>query len=285
MGNPTVSVNICVYQPGHLLQQALNCMLSQDTGGHFSFEILIIDDEPSPATESVVTDIARSAPVPVRYIASQGKGISHARNVGIEHSGGTYVAWFDQDQTTERTWLAELLRTALTTGADWVDGPRDLLLNEAELSTLNGYMRACLGELSEGEQPHQVVRRYASCTGNALVTKIALDAAGPFDETILDGWEDWDYVRRFREQGFTCWHAPRAVVHHVVPPERLKPEFFEWHAARVGSGAGQAVLGLQVHQHQAAPAIGHRLQLSDLEGEDTAQRGGAGHVRGRRHQH
>jgi len=235
MDRPAVSVNLCVYKPGALLGQALGCMAAQETGGLFSFEILVIDDEPSVDTARFVGEFGKSAAAPVRYVQTQGNGVSHARNAGMRESRGDWIAWFDQDQTAGPDWLLELYRTAGETGAAWVDGPRDLLLTVEQAGHLNAHLRGCLGEITEGAAVHRVERRYASCTGNALARKAALEEVGGFDETIFEGWEDWDYVRRFRAKGYQCWYTPKALVHHVVPPERLEASFFRWHAARLGA--------------------------------------------------
>jgi len=235
MDAPEVTVCLCVYKPGELLAQALGCLAGQNTHGAFRYEILVIDDEPSGETARFVAGFQPSSGVAVRYTAGEGRGISHARNVAIAESRSEWIAWFDQDQAAEPDWLFELYRTARETGADWVDGPRDLLVNDNQTEALVPFLRACLGEIREPEHVHRVTRRYASCTGNALARKSTLETTGKFDETILDGWEDWDYIRRFRAAGFSCWHAPRALVHHVVPPERLAPDFFLWHAGRVGA--------------------------------------------------
>jgi len=235
MAKPTISVNICVYDPGGLLEGVLDCMTRQETHGKFTFEIVVIDDDPSASTAHCVATFASSSPVPIRYVEAGGKGVSHARNTGVENSCGTWIAWFDQDQSAEPIWLMNLYSTACETGADWVDGPRDLLLTDEQRSGLNDYLKACLGEVTEGDTVRRNVRRYASCTGNALVKKSVFEAVGGFDESIVDGWEDWDYIRRLRAKGFTCWYSPRAVVHHIVPSARLEQRFFRWHATRVGA--------------------------------------------------
>jgi len=209
-------------------------MIRQETGGKFSFEIVVVDDGSRDGTAQRVAEIAAASPVPIRYCSAGGKGISHARNTGAAESRGEWIAWFDQDQLAEPTWLGELYSTACETGADLVDGPRDLLLTEDQRAGLSGFCRACLGEITAGDTVHKHLGRYASCTGNALIKRAVFEAVGNFDESILVGWEDWDYVRRLRAKGFECWYTPRALVHHVVPPGRLSQQFFRWHAARVG---------------------------------------------------
>ena len=234
MKAPDISINVCAYNGVHLLPQALTCLTEQETSGAFTFELVVIDDDSTDGTGEFLTEFQARTSVPVRILHGGGKGVSHARNIGADASSGEWIAWFDQDQLAETTWLKELYSTACQTGADLVDGPRDLLLPKEELVRLSQFHRMCLGELSKGDTVHENVRRYASCTGNAIVRKSAFLETGGFDESILDGWEDWDYIRRHKSKGFSCWYAPKALVHHVVPPDRMSEDFFKWHAARLG---------------------------------------------------
>ena len=234
-GRPTISINVCTYNAGELLAKALDCMVRQETGGEFSLEIVVIDDGSTDGAAEGVAEIAATSRVPIRYCSAGGKGVSHARNTGAAESRGEWIAWFDQDQLAEPTWLKDMWSTARETGADLVDGPRDLLLTDGQRAGLSDFCRACLGEISDGDTVHEHVRRHGSCTGNALIKKEVFDAVGGFDESILDGWEDWDYVRRLRAKGFACWYSPKALVHHVVSPDRLDQGFFKWHATRVGA--------------------------------------------------
>src|SRR3990167_306813 len=55
---------------------------------------------------------------------------------------------------------------------------------------------------------------------------------------------------------------------------------FNLHAAGVSRRAGQRIPGLQVNEHEAAPALVHLLELTDLKGQDAATGGGAGDMGG-----
>lgn len=231
---PTVRVVVITYNARDMLADALRCMLRQDTRGRFAYDVLVVDDGSTDGTGAAVKALAADAPVPLLYVRTDGRGVPHARNRGMAGCPADYLAFFDQDQLAEPDWLEALFDVADRFDADVVDGPRDLLLPGEALARLSPVCRAHLGEIPGGGDPRRVRGRTGSCTGNQLIRRRVLETVGGFDETILRGGEEWDYFRRVRRAGFTIWFAPRAVVHHVIPPERLTERFFLWRSIRNG---------------------------------------------------
>ena len=45
---------------------------------------------------------------------------------------------------------------------------------------------------------------------------------------------DIDFTRRAWEAGLDIWYTPKAVVYHLIPPYRLRRDYFEWTCSRVG---------------------------------------------------
>lgn len=210
-------------------------MASQESNGKFSYEILVIDDGSTDGTEETVEKIADNSPVAIRYSRTEGKGISHARNRGISESRGNWIAFFDQDQLADPTWLGELFAVVSETGAYVVDGARDLLLPREPLSYLSSVCRRALGEITADRlEPYKRRGRTCSCTGNVLLNRKVFEEVGEFSESLLQGGEDWDFFRRVKSAGFDIWFAPKALVHHVIPPERLTERFFKWRFLQVG---------------------------------------------------
>jgi glycosyltransferase involved in cell wall biosynthesis len=233
---PSVSVIIITYNGMQTLPQALNCMIGQNSFGQFSFEIIVIDDGSTDETNAYIEKTAATVNLtePIRYFRTAGKGISFARNMGIAKSDGDWIAFFDQDQLAEPTWISELLTVALQNNADVVDGPRRLAMSQAELYKLSSTCREALGEIEGSQKVHQVTTRTCSCTGNVLINRRVFDTVGGFDETIVQGGEDWHFFRKVRAAGFDIWYAPQAVVHHIIPAERLTKSFFKLTSLRCG---------------------------------------------------
>ena len=98
--NPTVSVIIPTYNRAHLIDKAINSVLSQT---YQDYEIIIVDDASTDNTKEVVKDFTDSR---ISYIFHiNNLDISAARNSGIKASQGKYIALLDSDDE----WLPEKL--------------------------------------------------------------------------------------------------------------------------------------------------------------------------------
>jgi len=123
---------------------------------------------------------------------------------------------------------------AVKTGASCVGGSRLLCLPETDSPRLSPVCRALLGEIKCGDRPDKCGRKTDLATGNMLVKRDVFQAVGVFDEATTRGGEDIEFTARLRKAGFEAWYAPRAVVHHLIPPYRLKEDYLLWLSLRVG---------------------------------------------------
>lgn len=96
---PKVSVVLPVYNVERFVQGTVESVLAQT---YDDFELLIIDDgSPDRSVE-----ICRHFEDPrIRIISQKNRGLAGARNTGIRHAGGEYVAFLDADDL----WLPEKL--------------------------------------------------------------------------------------------------------------------------------------------------------------------------------
>ncbi len=89
----TVSVIIPTYNRAYCLPRAINSVQSQTEEVH---EILVVDDGSNDGTYEVVT---QKYPA-VRLIKNVlNKGVSHARNLGVNHATGSHIAFLDSDDS------------------------------------------------------------------------------------------------------------------------------------------------------------------------------------------
>jgi hypothetical protein len=106
---PTVSVVMCTYNRSSLAARAIRSCLAQEFA---DFELVVVDDGSSDDTGEVVEtfDDAR-----IRYVRIANRGLSGARNVGLNLAVGTYVAFLDDDDRPDPDWLAELVSALAAT--------------------------------------------------------------------------------------------------------------------------------------------------------------------------
>ena len=95
-----VSVVMPSYNRGYFIERAIKSVLNQT---YQNFELIIVDDASTDNTEEVIKSINDKR---IRYIKlEQNSGANHARNIGIQSSNGSYIAFNDSDVE----WLPEKL--------------------------------------------------------------------------------------------------------------------------------------------------------------------------------
>lgn len=95
-----ISLIIPTYNRCSTLKRALDSILQQTVPPD---EIIVVDDGSTDGTENM---LSREFPQ-VSYIAQVNKGVSAARNRGIQRAQGPWIAFLDSDDT----WLPEKLAT------------------------------------------------------------------------------------------------------------------------------------------------------------------------------
>ncbi|RAI43658.1 glycosyltransferase [Rhodoplanes roseus] len=282
------TVVVCTYNRASSLRQALPSLVRQEFARHGSFEILVIDDGSTDGTAEVVRHLAAESPVRLRSITVPHGGVAAARNEGVHHALGEWIAFFDDDQDAEPDWLSSLLDRAVQSGADCVAGRIEVVfLGETagasdptilKLFGSNGSM-ADEDETGPGSIPTVSVG-----TGNALVRRVLFEKVGLFDRSLSYG-EDAEWFRRARRHGAVTVFARNAVVRHLVPAERLQLSYL---LPMAGRGAESRVAddfkdgGLAVVLRLCALRAAHvcliafpRLVAARMAGDQSASAGRA----------
>lgn len=94
-----ISVIIPTHNRAALLERAIRSVLVQSRP---CAELLVIDDGSTDATAAMVERLSVDAPVPIRYLAQENRGVAAARNFGIRASWGRLLAFLDSDDWWER---------------------------------------------------------------------------------------------------------------------------------------------------------------------------------------
>ena len=109
--NSLVSMIIPVYNVSAYLPQCLESVIHQT---YPNLEILVIDDDSTDNSAAICEAYARRDPR-IRIIRIAHGGLSAARNTGIEHSNGEYLAFLDSDDWMELHAINTLVKTSLHT--------------------------------------------------------------------------------------------------------------------------------------------------------------------------
>ena len=229
-----LSAVICTYNRYDLLPEAIELLIKQDIPAGF-FEIIVVDNSPDQAGATRFGQ-RYSGLSNLTYLVEPKPGLSNARNKGTSAALGRIVAFIDDDARASPSWAKELLHvhTVFDGRAGIVGGPivrrwtdeKPAWIGEPLLSYLTVIdLGHELRELSAGEW-------LAGC--NISFDRVILIAAGGFStrlgrigsgSTLLSN-EEIEASERVRAMGKLAIYTPKAVVEHVIRPERLTQSWF-----------------------------------------------------------
>ena len=111
---PLISVIVPVYKAEAFLKKCTDSILSQS---HREIELLLIDDG-SPDNSGALCDAIAAEDTRVRVFHKENGGVSSARNLGLAHATGDYIAFVDSDDWLEPDTFSLLLSALTENGAD-----------------------------------------------------------------------------------------------------------------------------------------------------------------------
>ncbi|WP_037176650.1 glycosyltransferase [Rhodococcus sp. UNC363MFTsu5.1] len=202
-----VSVIIPAFNCAHLIDTQLTALAEQDYTG--TFEVIVSDNGSTDNLPALLTNHPLAARLDLRRVDSAGvSGASHARNVGVEHARGDFLAFCDADDRAHPTWLTEMVVMATT--SDAVGGPIETdSLNDPDVAAWLPAPPPNTQAVVPGMYPVA-----GSC--NFGLWRSVFDAVGPWDESYITGSEDADYCLRLQLAGFGLAHAPKALMGYRI---------------------------------------------------------------------
>lgn len=236
---PRISAIIPAYNGvTRYLSQAIDSVLAQT---YRDRELIVVDDASSDDTGRLVLRFPQA-----RYFRrADNGGQAAARNDGARLASGEFLAFLDQDDLWEPTFLEEALASLEQAPEAAVVHADGYQVNERnEILEYDGAMKhtASITQLLRGG--HDVA------TSGSLFRKRCFDAVGGYDPE-LPVWEDIDLAIRLSEQ-YPLLHLARPLYRHRlyghnvsrdIPSERAlfgRRRFLEKHAPSCKPGSPEA---------------------------------------------
>jgi glycosyltransferase involved in cell wall biosynthesis len=204
---PLVTAIIPTYRRATMVRQAVEAALAQD---YPAIEVIVVDDNTDPAEQQAVREALADLGNNVVVIPNaRSKGACGARNTGILHARGEFIAFLDDDDL----WLPAKIReqVALLERTAYVGALCHFIDVDVEFNHARRFRPAdpvlTRAQVLGGECP--------SSTSLVVVRKDVLVEAGLFDET-LPSFQDFDMWLRclaFGDFGYVD-EALATFVHH-----------------------------------------------------------------------
>lgn len=111
-----VSIIIPVYNTGKYLKKCLDSVCGQS---YSRLEIIVVNDG-STDESGIILQEYLEADSRIQVISQKNKGLSFARNTGLEHSSGEYVIFLDSDDWLDEMTIEKSIEMLIETEADVV---------------------------------------------------------------------------------------------------------------------------------------------------------------------
>jgi len=220
---PRISVVVCTYNGERTIRDCLAALARLD---YPDYEVVVVDDGSADATAAV------AAEYDVRLVRTENRGLSSARNTGLEAATGEVVAYLDDDASPDPHWLAFLGAHFRHSAHAAIGGP-----NVAPPG--DGVVAECVDNapgnpihvlLSDEEAEH-----VPGCS--MAVRRACLAEIGGFDPQFRVAGDDVDVCWRLQQRGWTLGYSPAAMVLH----HRRRTVRTFWRQQR-GYGRAEAML-------------------------------------------
>lgn len=209
--NEKISVLIPVYNREKFLERAIQSILNQT---YQNFEIIIYDDGSTDDGYKIIEKFAKYDNRVIVYWGRKNKGVGHARNQLLKACGTRYAIWQDSDDISHPERIEKQLKE----------------MEEVGMPNL-----CFCGWENYG-------RKIDGTTYGFATLMFPVNKEIRFNETMMWGGEDWDWIERMRE------HYGETLVINILYS-------IDFHGDRIGSW-----------KRKIDKEWGGRYDLKDLKG-------------------
>lgn len=195
MSHPKVTAICIFHNADRFLSEAIESVLTQDFG---DFELLLVDDGSNDRSTAIALSHALRCPARISYLEHperRCRGVSAARNLGLSHALGEYVAFIDADDRWRPRKLREqvtimdahpeigLVAGTVNHWRSWEGGQDQLVPTGHMVDAIAPAPEAALATAPLGKAA-------APCPSDAMIRRSVLEEVGCFEPSFTGAFED-----------------------------------------------------------------------------------------------
>lgn len=181
-----ISIIIPCFNDKEFIEQSVNSSLNQS---YPIIEVILVDDGSNPETKIILKKLEEKI---TKLITQENQGQSAARNAGIKVAKGDYIFVLDSDDFVEPTFCEKAY---------------NLLNSIPEIKIVS-----CNASLIYDNQPTEIFKPAGgtieeflfknAVLGTSMFRKSDWENTGGYDESMRNGWEDWEFfIRLLKSSG------------------------------------------------------------------------------------
>ena len=261
-----ITVIIPLYNKEQEVERTLRSVIEQSLAPH---EIIVIDDGSTDRSAAIVEEIIKQHPdTGIRLIRQPNRGVSAARNRGIQEAQTEYVALLDADDCWLSGYIAEVCRLmeyypaadAYSTAFDIVSGTK----RTKAPTPLNEGIIEPATEALQG--------RYPIIPSTATLKRSTLLTIGGFPEGMRLGEDQWVWIRMVA-MGAQFAYSPLSLVRYSRTAENRSASIYRKEQSKHSiEELYSAEQGEILNEYIARVGIGKAITQSVRGGTEDAQR-------------
>jgi glycosyltransferase involved in cell wall biosynthesis len=197
---PLVSVIVPCYNYGSFLTECLSSIQAQSFK---QWECILVDNASTDNTKEIALQFSNSDDR-FKYIYTEVKGVSYARNLGIKSSNGDYILPVDADDKISPYLIEKAL------AAHQQDKNITLVYSDAELFG-NSSGKWVLPEYSLKDL---LIENSIFCT--AMFKRPNFNTTQGYNENMKEGFEDWDFWIGLLKSGGKVVKIPEVLFYYRI---------------------------------------------------------------------
>ncbi|MEL6777987.1 MAG: hormogonium polysaccharide biosynthesis glycosyltransferase HpsE [Cyanobacteria bacterium J06597_16] len=231
------TVAIPTYNGAARLPQLLEKLRSQTGTDHFSWNILVVDNNSSDDTAAVVRryqSASAGCTVPVSYAFEKRQGAAFARVKAMSAAPSPWVGFLDDDVVPADDWVAAAYAFGQSHPQAAAYGGQIHGDFEVEPPENFNRIKSFLALRERGDQAHRYDPDKLSLPPSASwVVQAKAWHENVSDTPILGGrangsmmqGDDYEPLLRMHMAGWEIWYAPEMHVAHQIPKSRLERDY------------------------------------------------------------
>ena len=185
MKTDKISVVVACFNDYLFIEQAVDSVRAQT---YNNIELIVVDDGSDIKTQKVLKSIEAKIE---NLIFQENKGVSTARNKGVEVSQGKYIMILDSDDYLEPTFLERAIK--------YFREENEVRIVSCYANLISGKNKKGLLKPNGGDITSFLNNNCA--LGTSLYKKEDIEKINGYDEKMLLGFEDWEFNIRIMALG------------------------------------------------------------------------------------
>lgn len=221
-----ISIIICTYNRVHFLQEALDSIKNQNYSMD-AIEIIVVDNNSTDNTRDFCNKyIIENEEMNINYFLEEKKGLSNARNCGINNSSAEILTFIDDDAVLQSNFVERVIMCfGFDSEIDAIGGKvlpvfKDVLPPK----WLSKYLYGLLTIIDFGEKRKTLRRKYPAGCNMSFRRKVFNDLGG-FNPDLIWRNDDKYIFQKLFENRRKVVYDPQIVVNHNIEAARLEAEY------------------------------------------------------------